>query len=99
MFGVWKRKSSTPDVVIYTKPDCPLCDKAKALLEELSKEFPLNLIEKAATSEEKARKNNPARVPGILVTGPEAAGNPPEGKWGKSGRRTAHGSTMRPTKH
>ena len=34
MFGVWKRKPATPDVVIYTRPDCPLCDKAKALLRE-----------------------------------------------------------------
>src|SRR6058998_407080 len=71
MFGVWKRKSSTPDVVIYTKPDCPLCDKAKALLEELSKEFPLNLIEKDVNSEEKARKYYADRVPVILVNGRE----------------------------
>src|SRR2546425_12448566 len=80
MFGVWKRKPATPDVVIYTKPDCPLCDKAKALLEELSKEFPLNLIEKDVNSEEKARKYYADRVPVILVNDREVAGYPPEEK-------------------
>ena len=76
MFGVWKRKPATPDVVIYTKPDCPLCDKAKALLNELQKEFPHNLIEKDVNSEEKARKYYADRVPVILVNSREVAGYP-----------------------
>jgi len=96
MFGIRKRKSSTPDVVIYTKPDCPLCDKAKALLEELSKEFPLNLIEKDVNSEEKARKYYADRVPVILVNGREVAGYPPEEKWVKIALKNAHRLDMRP---
>ena len=51
MFGVWKRKPAMPDVVLYTRADCPLCDKAKDLLSELQKEFPFNLIETDVDSE------------------------------------------------
>src|SRR5437867_11633035 len=96
MFGVWKRKTATPDVVIYTKPDCPLCDKAKALLEELSKEFTLNLIEKDVNSEEKARKYYADRVPVIRVNGREGSGYRPEEKWVKIALKNAHRLDMRP---
>src|SRR2546427_10779177 len=92
----WKPNSTPPDMVIYTKHDCPLCDKAKALHEELSKEFPLNLIEKDVNSEEKARKYYADRVPVILVNGREVAGYPPEEKWVKIALKNAHRLDMRP---
>jgi glutaredoxin len=96
MFGVWKRKSATPDVILYTSSDCPLCDKAKALLDELHKEFPFNLVEKDVNSEETARKYYADRVPVILVNGREVVGYPPEDKWVKIALKNAHRLDMRP---
>ena len=96
MFGVWKRKPAMPDVVIYTRPDCPLCDKAKDLLGELQKEFPFNLIETDVDSEEKARKYYSDRIPVILVNNREVVGYPPEDKWVKIALKNAHRLDMRP---
>lgn len=96
MFGVWKRKPVTPDVVIYTRADCPLCDKAKDLLNELHKEFPFNLIEKDVDSEEKSRKYYADRIPVILINNREVAGYPPEDKWVKIALKNAHRLDMRP---
>ena len=95
MFGVWKRQSATPDVVLYTKADCPLCDKAKSLLDELHKEFPFNLVEKDVNSEEKAKKYYADRVPVIIVNGREVVGYPPEDKWVKIALKNAHRLDLR----
>lgn len=96
MFGVWKRKPAIPDVVLYTRADCPLCDKAKDLLRELQKEFPFNLIETDVDSEEKARKYYSDRIPVILVNNREVVGYPPEDKWVKIALKNAHRLDMRP---
>ena len=96
MFGVWKRKPAIPDVIIYTAPDCPLCDKAKVLLAELHEEFPFNLVETNVHSEEKAKKYYADRIPVILVNGREVAGYPPEDKWVKIALKNAHRLDMRP---
>ena len=81
MFGVWKRKSPVPDVILYTKTDCPLCDEAKALLKEIHETLPFNLIEKDVYSDEKAKKYYADRVPVIVVNGREVVGYPPDAKW------------------
>lgn len=96
MFGVWKRKPAIPDVVLYTRADCPLCDKAKDLLSELQKEFPFNLIETDVDSEEKARKYYSDHIPVILVNNREVVGYPPEDKWVKIALKNAHRLDMRP---
>lgn len=96
MFGVWKRKPAMPDVVLYTRAGCPLCDKAKDLLSELQKEFPFNLIETDVDSEEKARKYYSDRIPVILVNNREVVGYPPEDKWVKIALKNAHRLDMRP---
>lgn len=96
MFGVWKRKPAIPDVVIYTRPDCPICDKAKDLLNELQKEFSFNLMEKDVDSEEKSRKYYADRIPVILVNNREVVGYPPEDKWVKIALKNAHRLDMRP---
>lgn len=96
MFGVWKRKPAIPDVVIYTAPDCPLCDQAKTLLAELHKEIPFNLVETDVNSEEKAKKYYADRIPVILINGREVAGYPPEDKWVKIALKNAHRLDMRP---
>lgn len=83
MFGVWKRKSPVPDVILYTKTDCPLCDEAKALLTEIHETLPFNLIEKDVHSDEKAKKYYADRVPVIVVNGREVVGYPPDAKWVK----------------
>lgn len=33
-------------VMLYTKPECPLCDEARHLLNSLQSEFPLVLLER-----------------------------------------------------
>jgi len=71
-------------------------DARQALLHELQKEFPHNLIEKDVNSEEKARKYYADRVPVILVNGREVAGYPPEEKWVKIALKNAHRLDMRP---
>ena len=83
MFGVWKRKSPIPDVILYTKADCPLCDEAKALLNEILETLPFNLTVKDVESDEKAKKYYADRVPVIVVNGREVAGYPPDAKWVK----------------
>jgi glutaredoxin len=89
MFGVWKRQSPTPDVVLYTKADCPLCDEAKTLLDEIHKEIPFTLIVKDIASDETARKDYANRVPVVVVNGHEVAGYPPDKHWVKSAITTA----------
>ncbi|MBM6618997.1 glutaredoxin family protein [Bacillus suaedaesalsae] len=36
---------NTVKINFYTKIDCPLCDKGKAVVQELANEFPVELIE------------------------------------------------------
>jgi len=83
MFGLWKRKSPIPDVILYTKADCPLCDEAKALLDELHQTLPFNLILKDVQGDEKLKTLYGERVPLVVVNGREVAGYPPEKKWVK----------------
>ncbi len=83
MFGVWKRKSPIPDVILYAKADCPLCDEAKALLNEIHETLPFNLTVKDVESDERAKKYYADRVPVIVVNGREVVGYPPDEKWVK----------------
>ncbi len=97
MFGVRTHTPATPDVVLYTRADCPLCDKAKDLLHELHKEVPFNLIERDVDSEEKARASYSDRIPVILVNNHEVTGYPPDEKTVRRAIKNAHRLDMRPT--
>ena len=83
MFGVWKRKSATPDVTLYTKPDCALCEEAKAYLDELHHTLPFNLIVTDIQSDPKLMERYATRIPLVIVNGREVIGYPPEKKWVK----------------
>jgi glutaredoxin len=96
MFGVWKRKSSIPDVILYTKPDCPLCDEAKVYLDELRETLPFNLIVKDVQSDPKLVERYGTRVPLIVVNGREVVGYPPEKKWVKIAIKAGPRLDMRP---
>jgi glutaredoxin len=46
-----KGGSATPRLILYTKPDCELCDEAKATLLALSAELIFKLVEIDITSD------------------------------------------------
>ncbi len=96
MFGVWKRKSSVPEVVLYSKPDCPLCDEAKVLLDELRETLPFELAVKDVHTDPKLMEMYGARVPLIVVNGREVVGYPPEKKWVKIAIKAGPRLDMRP---
>jgi len=83
MFGLWKRQSPVPEVILYTKAECPLCDEAKALLNELHETIPFDLVEKDIATDEKGKTYYADRVPVVVVNGREVVGYPPEAKWVK----------------
>lgn len=80
MVGAWEPPPSLPHVVLYSRTDCHLCDKAKALLSELCKESPFTVIEKDVDCEEPARMAYSDRIPVILVNGYDVRGYPPDEK-------------------
>jgi len=91
MFDVRKRKAPVPEVVLYTKAECPLCDEAKTLLDEIHEELPFTLTVKDIASDETARKEYANRVPVVVVNGREVVGYPPDKQWVKSAITTASG--------
>jgi len=78
MVGAWQQPSSIPHVILYSRTDCHLCDKAKALLNELYKEYPFTLIEKDVDCEEPTRTAYSDRIPVILVNDHDVIGYPPD---------------------
>lgn len=96
MFGVWKRKSAVPDVILYTKPDCPLCDEAKTYLDELLQTLPFNLTVTDVQSDAKLLELYGHRVPLVVVNGREVVGYPPEKKWVKIAIKAGPRLDMRP---
>ena len=72
------------EVVLLTKPDCAFCDDARAMLERLSSEFPLELSLlplESSEGEGLAIRNGLLFPPGILLDGkPFSHGRPSEGK-------------------
>jgi glutaredoxin len=96
MFGVWKRKSPVPDVILYTKADCPLCDEAKAYLDELQQTLPFSLTLKDVESDPKLTELYGKRVPLVVVNGREVVGYPPEKKWVKIAIKAGPRLDMRP---
>ncbi|MBI3286926.1 MAG: glutaredoxin family protein [Chloroflexi bacterium] len=68
-------------LVLYTKPDCPLCEKAKALLDRLRFEYNLSLREIDITGDSKLERRFGLLVPVIeLDSGPTLYGEIEEGR-------------------
>ena len=62
-----------PRLTLYTKPDCTLCDEARAALEHVRERVPfeLDVIDISADAQLAARFGE--RIPVVLVDGEQAA--------------------------
>jgi len=68
-------------VTLYTKPDCPLCEKAERLLRRLQGEFPFDLDVIDITKDEALFERYCLEVPVVAIEGAERFfGRVPEGE-------------------
>jgi glutaredoxin len=61
-----------PVVVLYGKPDCHLCDEARAALERVRAELPFDLRERDITEDEELYRALFERIPVVEIDGKEA---------------------------
>lgn len=60
-------------VTLYTKLDCPLCDTAKHMLQELQEEIPFELIEVDIYQNEELLEMYHLKIPVVVINGEEVA--------------------------
>ncbi|MGB2710448.1 MAG: glutaredoxin family protein [Conexibacter sp.] len=60
-----------PDVVLYGKPDCHLCDDARAVLERVRAELPFALSERDITVDDALHRAYLERIPVVTIDGEE----------------------------
>jgi thiol-disulfide isomerase/thioredoxin len=60
-------------VEVYGKPDCALCDEARAVADELQRELPFDLVEVDVTLDPAVERVYRHRVPVVFVDGRRAA--------------------------
>jgi glutaredoxin len=58
-------------VCLYGKPDCHLCDDARAALERIREQVPFDLVEHDITTDEALHRAYFERIPVIAVDGEE----------------------------
>lgn len=58
-------------LVLYGKPDCHLCDDARATLERMRAEHPFQLVEKDITQDHDLHRRYLERIPVITLDGEE----------------------------
>jgi glutaredoxin len=59
-------------VVLYSKPECHLCDDARAVLERVRAEQPFELVECDIERDEALRRAYLERIPVVEIDGREA---------------------------
>ena len=59
-------------VVIYGKPECHLCDDARAVLERVRADLPFQLEERDITRDDELHRRYLERIPVVEVEGREA---------------------------
>jgi hypothetical protein len=59
-------------VVLYGKPDCHLCDDARAVIEGVRREAPFELVERDITLDDELHRAYLERIPVVEVDGEEA---------------------------
>ena len=59
-------------VTLYTKRDCPLCDKAKAVLAEFEKAYPLRIEEVDIERDAALFKEYGEQIPVVFLEGRKA---------------------------
>jgi hypothetical protein len=62
----------TPDVVLYGREGCCLCDDARALLMKVRAERPFNLVERDIDRDEALLQTYLERIPVVTIDGVEA---------------------------
>jgi glutaredoxin len=59
-------------VVLYGKPDCDLCDRAREALQRVRAEVPFELVERDITADDDLHRSYLERIPVVEVAGQEA---------------------------
>ena len=59
-------------LTLYGKPDCHLCDEARAVLERVRTQQPFELIERDITQDEALERAYFERIPVIAIDGEDA---------------------------
>jgi glutaredoxin len=62
-----------PTLTLYTKPDCTLCDEARAALERVRTRMPFELEVRDISADPDLAERYGERIPVVLVDGEEAA--------------------------
>ena len=65
-------RPGAPTVTLYGKPDCHLCDEARAVLERVRREVPFELEERDITLDDALHRRYLERIPVVAVDGEEA---------------------------
>ncbi len=63
--------AAAPEVVLYGRPGCHLCDEARAVLERIRAELPFALVERDIESDDALLKAYLERIPVIVLDGEE----------------------------
>ncbi len=65
-------KSAPREVIIYSRPDCHLCDEAKAVIKRVAARIPLNIREVNIDNDPDARAKFHEEIPVIFIDGKKA---------------------------
>jgi glutaredoxin len=60
-----------PTLTFYTRKKCPLCDKAKAVIEEIEKEYDFYYIEKDIDESDELTEKYGIMIPVVEIDGEE----------------------------
>ena len=60
------------EVILYGKPDCHLCDDARAVLERMRAELAFALVERDITQDDALHRAYLERIPVVTIDGVEA---------------------------
>jgi glutaredoxin len=61
-----------PTVVLYTRPECHLCDDARMALERVRADVPFELVERDIEADDRLLRAYLERIPVVEVDGKEA---------------------------
>jgi glutaredoxin len=59
-------------VTLYGKPDCHLCDAARAVLERVRRDHGFELVERDITTDDALHRAYLERIPVVVIDGEEA---------------------------
>ncbi|MCG8606673.1 glutaredoxin family protein [bacterium] len=67
-----RKKRLKVRVEIYSKPDCHLCDDAKALLNKARKSYPFEMIETDISEDDALFQEYKEQIPVVFINGRKA---------------------------